>query len=118
MSAIDKPLAEDRFREKTTVYLRKLAQRSAAIEAMYFYDPAHEDIPTRPDVDLFFEKRLTKVKGLVTKYPGRALLLLSWSGSGRSSCRSNAQSFPTLPALLPMRRRSSASSHASSRALS
>ncbi len=85
MSAIGEAAAEDRFREKSTVYLRELAQQSAAIRAMYFYDPAHEDVPARPDVDLFFEKRLTRVKGLVTKYPGRALLLLSYTCA--ANCR-------------------------------
>lgn len=85
MDVIHPAPAEDRFREKSTVYLRKLAQRSTAIQKMYFYDPAHEDLPTRADVDLFFEKRLTKVKGLVTKYPGRVLLLLSYTCA--ANCR-------------------------------
>lgn len=76
---------DDRFREKTTAHLRALAQTSEAIRTMYFFDPQYEDLPARRDVDLFFEKRLTKVKGVVSKYPGRALVLLSYTCA--ANCR-------------------------------
>jgi len=75
----------DRFQEKTTPYLRELAATSDAVRTMYFYDPEHEDVPAQPDNDLFFEKRLTTAKGLVAKYPGRALLLLSYTCA--ANCR-------------------------------
>jgi lysine 2,3-aminomutase len=75
----------DRFQEKTTSYLRDLAARSPAIRTMYFFDPEHEDVPASLDNDLFFEKRLATTKGLVAKYPGRALLLLSYTCA--ANCR-------------------------------
>jgi lysine 2,3-aminomutase len=81
----DAALAEDRFREKTTAYLRGLARDSHAVRTMYFFDPEHEDLPARRNVDLFLEKRLTQVKGVVTKYPGRALVLLSYTCA--ANCR-------------------------------
>jgi lysine 2,3-aminomutase len=75
----------DRFQEKTTAYLRDLAARSPAIRKMYFFDPEHEDVPASLDNDLFFEKRLTTAKGVVAKYPGRALMLLSYTCA--ANCR-------------------------------
>jgi lysine 2,3-aminomutase len=77
--------AETRFREKTTTYLRRLAESSEAIRTMYFFDPKYEDIPAQLEADLFFEKRLASTKGLVAKYPGRALLLLSYTCA--ANCR-------------------------------
>jgi len=76
---------DDRFAEKTTAHLRKLAQASPAIAKMYQFDPEHEDIPANRDADLFLEKQLTATKGVVYKYPGRVLVLLSYTCA--ANCR-------------------------------
>lgn len=78
-------LIEDRFAEKTTTHLRKLAESSLAIRRMYFFDPEKENFPARRDVDLFLEKKLTRTKGLVYKYPGRVIVLLSYTCA--ANCR-------------------------------
>jgi lysine 2,3-aminomutase len=75
----------DRFKEKVTPHLRALAETSDAVRTMYFYDPEHEDVPVNVDADLFFEKELTESKGLVIKYAGRALMLLSYTCA--ANCR-------------------------------
>lgn len=77
--------ADDRFAEKTTPHLRRLAETSDAVRRMYLYDPEHEDIPANRNADLFLEKKLTRTKGLVYKYPGRAILLLSYTCA--ANCR-------------------------------
>lgn len=82
---ISHPATAERFEEKTTKYLRDLAEKSPAIRAMYFYDAEYEDLPPPVENDLFFEKRLATTKGLVAKYPGRALLLLSYTCA--ANCR-------------------------------
>jgi lysine 2,3-aminomutase len=69
----------DRFQEKTTAHIRRLAETSPALRKAYFFDPEHEDIPANLDADLFLEKHLTRTKGVVQKYPGRALMLLSYT---------------------------------------
>lgn len=76
---------EDRFAEKTTAHIREAAKSSAALREMYFYDPEHENLPANRDVDLFLEKQLTQTKGLVYKYPGRAIVLLSYTCA--ANCR-------------------------------
>ncbi len=73
------PSPDDRFAEKTTAHLRELAQTSDAIRRMYVFDPEHEDLPADRDADLFLEKQLTRTKGVVYKYPGRAIVLLSYT---------------------------------------
>ena len=78
-------LVEDRFAEKTTAHLRELAQSSDAIRQMYRFDPEYENLPANRDVDLFLEKQLTRTKGLVYKYPGRVILLLSYTCA--ANCR-------------------------------
>ena len=78
-------LIEDRFAEKTTSYLRELAKASPAIGKMYFFDPDHENLPADRDVDLFLEKKLTRTKGVVHKYPGRVIVLLSYTCA--ANCR-------------------------------
>lgn len=78
-------LVEDRFAEKTTAHLRRLAVGSSAIRQMYVFDPAHENVPANRDTDLFLEKQLTKTKGLVYKYPGRVIVLLSYTCA--ANCR-------------------------------
>jgi lysine 2,3-aminomutase len=75
----------DRFAEKVTPHLLDLAQTSAAVRTMYLFDPAHENLPIDRDRDLFFEKALTRTKGLVQKYRGRALFLLSYTCA--ANCR-------------------------------
>lgn len=76
---------EDRFAEKTTAYLRGLFHTSDAVRRMYEFDPAHEDLPVNRDADLFLEKELTQVKGVIQKYPQRALVLLSYTCA--ANCR-------------------------------
>lgn len=76
---------EDRFAEKTTTHIRQLAESSDAMREMYFFDPTHENIPANRDVDLFLEKQLTQTKGLVYKYPGRVIVLLSYTCA--ANCR-------------------------------
>ena len=78
-------LVEDRFAEKTTAHVRRLAESSDALRKMYFYDAKHENFPANRGVDLFLEKKLTRTKGLVYKYPGRVIVLLSYTCA--ANCR-------------------------------
>ncbi len=78
-------IVEDRFAEKTTEHLRGLASQSDAIRQMYFFDPEHENVPANREVDLFLEKQLTRTKGVVYKYPGRVIILLSYTCA--ANCR-------------------------------
>ena len=61
-------LSDDRFAEKTTAHLRRLAETSDAVRRMYEFDPRHENLPPNRDADLFLEKQLTQTKGVVYKY--------------------------------------------------
>ncbi|MCA9240989.1 MAG: radical SAM protein [Planctomycetales bacterium] len=76
---------DDRFAEKTTEHLRRLAESSPAIAKMYRLDPEHETLPADRHADHFLEKQLTATKGVVYKYPGRVLLLLSYTCA--ANCR-------------------------------
>jgi lysine 2,3-aminomutase len=76
---------EDQFAEKTTRFIRELAQRSPAIEAIYFRNPDFERDALKPDADLYLEQKNTVSKGLIAKYPGRALFLLSYTCA--ANCR-------------------------------
>jgi lysine 2,3-aminomutase len=78
-------LVQDRFAEKTTAHLRELAESSPAVRKMYFFDALYENVPADRGADLFLEKQLTPTKGLIYKYPGRALLLLSYTCA--ANCR-------------------------------
>ncbi|MGI9429566.1 MAG: KamA family radical SAM protein [Bythopirellula sp.] len=78
-------LVDDRFAEKTTAHLRSLAERSPAVRQMYYFDAEHENVPANRDADLFLEKQLTRTKGLVYKYPGRVIVLLSYTCA--ANCR-------------------------------
>ena len=78
-------LIEDRFAEKTTAHIRRLSESSEALRKMYFFDSEYEDLPANRDVDLFLEKQLTQTKGLVYKYPGRVIVLLSYTCA--ANCR-------------------------------
>lgn len=73
------------FKEKTTDYLRKLAETSEAIRKMYFFDPEHESIPPDLERDLLVEKKNTIVKGLINKFGNRAIILLSYTCA--ANCR-------------------------------
>ena len=75
----------DRFAEKTTDFVRQLAEHSAAIRAIYFRDPDNEREVLEAGADLYLEQKNTVAKGLVCKYPGRALLLLSYTCA--ANCR-------------------------------
>lgn len=75
----------DLFAEKTTSHIRRLAGSSAAIRKMYYFDPEYERLPVNRDVDLFLEKQLTQTKGLVYKYSGRVIVLLSYTCA--ANCR-------------------------------
>ena len=85
MSQVDRPLVDDRFAEKTTAHLRALAESSPALQKIYVFDAEHENLPANRDVDLFLEKQLTQTKGVVYKYPGRAIVLLSYTCA--ANCR-------------------------------
>jgi lysine 2,3-aminomutase len=78
-------LEDDRFAEKTTKFVRALARNSDAIKAIYFRDERHEVYPAGSDQDLYLEKQRTVVKGLICKYPTRALFLLSYTCA--ANCR-------------------------------
>lgn len=75
----------DRFEEKLTPHLRQLATISPAIRTMYVFDPEYEDLPIERNRDLFFEKALARSKGLIQKYRGRALFLISYTCA--ANCR-------------------------------
>lgn len=76
---------ETRFAEKTTLYLRELAESSDAIRTMYTFDPVFEDIPADTGRDLLNEKANTPVFGTVRKFDGRLLVLLSYTCA--ANCR-------------------------------
>ncbi|MCE6995234.1 radical SAM protein [Saccharothrix sp. S26] len=76
---------ETRFAEKTTTYLRDLAERSEAIRKMYFFDPEFEDVPADIGRDLLNEKVNSPLFGTVRKFDGRLLVLLSYTCA--ANCR-------------------------------
>lgn len=76
---------DDRFAEKTTEHLRRLADVSPAVAKMYRYDAEQETLPADRHADHFLEKQLTTAKGVVYKYPGRVLVLLSYTCA--ANCR-------------------------------
>jgi lysine 2,3-aminomutase len=67
------------FAEKTTPYLRELAEQSVAIRKMYIFDPEHENVPADTERDLLSEKANTPLFGTVRKFDGRLLVLLSYT---------------------------------------
>ncbi len=78
-------MRNDHFQEKTTAYLKEQMKSSPELRRMYLRDPLLEsDIPNR-SIDLLNEKKLTTKKGLVCKYPGRALMLLNYTCA--ANCR-------------------------------
>lgn len=78
-------MQDDRFKEKTTAYIERLVDSSSALRTMYKYDPEFEDIPADRSLDLLNEKQNTPIKGIVCKYPGQALMLLSYTCA--ANCR-------------------------------
>ncbi len=70
---------EGRFAEKTTLHIRSLSATSPAMRAMYDYDPEHENIPADTERDLLLEKVAPPVFGVVRKFDGRLLVLLSYT---------------------------------------
>jgi lysine 2,3-aminomutase len=70
---------EGRFAEKTTLHIRTLTETSPAMRAMYVYDPEHENIPANTERDLLLEKVAPPVFGVVRKFDGRLLVLLSYT---------------------------------------
>ncbi len=76
---------ETMFSEKTTSYIRTLAETSEAVRKMYFFDSVNENIPADINRDLLAEKANTIVKGVVNKYGNRVLFLLSYTCA--ANCR-------------------------------
>jgi lysine 2,3-aminomutase len=70
---------ETRFAEKLTPYLRQLTEKSQALHKVYVFDPEHEDIPADTERDLLNEKKTSSVFGVVKKYEGQVLVLLSYT---------------------------------------
>ncbi len=78
-------LRGDRFAEKMTRHIRILADESPAIRAIYFRDDEREISVLDSKLDLYLEQKNTVAKGLICKYPGRALFLLSYTCA--ANCR-------------------------------
>lgn len=75
----------DQFAEKTTAFIRRRVQESQALRAIYIKNPQFERDVLEPSADLYMENENTVIKGLVCKYPGRALMLLSYTCA--ANCR-------------------------------
>jgi len=75
----------DRFREKTTPFVRKLSSTSPAVSAIYTYDPSTETFPVNLERDILNEKKNSPVKGAIYKFPGRIVILLSYTCA--ANCR-------------------------------
>lgn len=76
---------DEKFAEKLTPHLQALATTSEAIHKMYVFDPVHENIPADIGRDLLNEKNTTNVFGVVRKYEGQVLVLLSYTCA--ANCR-------------------------------
>ena len=81
----ENPSKWDRFQEKTTPFLRELASVSPAVTKIYTLDPATENFPINPERDILHEKINSPVKGTVYKFPGRIVVLLSYTCA--ANCR-------------------------------
>jgi lysine 2,3-aminomutase len=75
----------EHFQEKTTAFLRQLAMTSPAVRAIYTYDPESEAMPVNLDRDILDEKKHSPVKGVVYKFCGRILVMLSYTCA--ANCR-------------------------------
>jgi len=69
----------DRFKEKTTSFIRQLAENSKPVADMYFFDPLSENIPINLNRDILLEKVNSPVKGLVHKFPNSVAVFLSYT---------------------------------------
>lgn len=75
----------DRFQEKTTAFVRQLASHSPAVAAIYKYDPLTESFPVNRERDILDEKKHSPLKGVVHKFCGRIVILLSYTCA--ANCR-------------------------------
>jgi lysine 2,3-aminomutase len=73
------------FQEKTTGFLRQLSLTSPAVRAIYTYDPESEATAVNLDRDILDEKKHSPVKGVVYKFSGRILVMLSYTCA--ANCR-------------------------------
>lgn len=80
-----KPKIMERFKEKTTPFIRKLAETSKPIAEMYFYDPINENIPINYNRDILLEKVNSPTKGLVHKFSNSIAIFLSYTCA--ANCR-------------------------------
>jgi lysine 2,3-aminomutase len=69
----------DIFVGKTTPYLRALMKRSGAIEAVYRVTDDDRTAPVPPNGDITGEAQHTRHRGIVEKYAGRAVVLLTYT---------------------------------------
>ena len=73
------------FAEKTTEYLERLMERSVAVRRMYEADAILEGPAAPAETDLMLEKKFSPARGLIHKYAGRALVMLSYTCA--ANCR-------------------------------
>jgi lysine 2,3-aminomutase len=69
----------DMFAGKTTAYLNALMSRSAAIAAIYGVGDDDRTHPVPRDGNIMGEVTYTPHKGIIQKYPGRAVLMLTYT---------------------------------------
>lgn len=72
-------MAQPIRKEKLTKHIITLAKKSSIVRKMYYFDKKIDLVPVDVNRDLLIEKKNTKTKGLVHKFPGRVLMLLSYS---------------------------------------
>jgi lysine 2,3-aminomutase len=68
-----------RFQEKTTAHLRALFGHSPAISAIYTYDKSAEVFFVNTSRDILHEKKYSPIKGVIQKFPGRIVVLLTYT---------------------------------------
>jgi lysine 2,3-aminomutase len=78
-------MLDNRFEEKITAYIESQIPSSEALMKMYKYDPVNENYNIDTTRDILLEKAYSPAKGLVYKYPGRILFLLSYTCA--ANCR-------------------------------
>jgi len=62
---------------KISKHLQKLAQKSLAIKRQFFPSPKENEFSNNASLDPLLEEKYKKVKGLIHKYPKRALIELT-----------------------------------------
>ena len=65
--------------QKLTSHIISRSKKSPAIKKMYYFNKNIDFMPVDINRDLLIENKTTPVKGLVHKFPGRVLFLLSYS---------------------------------------